>query len=439
LRGFPLSFALTSDVRASEEAKPSQGAILQIKPFRALRPTPKNAEHVASVPYDVVTTEEASRLAQDNPMSFLRVIRPEIELPAETDPYADEVYERATSNFQRFQEQGYLIREQSPCLYLYRQKMGNHVQAGIVACCSIDDVENGLIKKHERTRHDKEKDRTRHVRSLNANAGPVFLTYRQDEQINAKLQKIEQEKPLFSLCAEDGVTHELWSIEQTEELVEAFTRIPAFYVADGHHRSAAAANAGEELRTQNPDHTGLEEYNWFLCVLFPADQLQVLPYNRCVRELGMTREDFLQAVSNGFTVSECGQPDSIGARQIGMYLPGQWYMLTWGEEEASKGTDAVAALDVSVLQEKLLTPVLGISDPRSDKRIEFVGGIRGNEELIARVDSGRAEVAFAMHPVTVDQVMDVADQGRIMPPKSTWFEPKLRSGLIVHTLSDEFE
>ncbi len=416
---------------------------MQIKPFRALRPTPENAERVASVPYDVVTTEEASRLAEDNPMSFLRIIRPEIELPAQTDPYTNPVYERAADNFQRFQDEGLLIREPAPCLYLYRQQMGNHVQCGVVACCSIDDVENGLIKKHERTRHDKEEDRTRHVRCLNANAGPVFLTYRQNLQINTMVQEIEQEEPLLSISAEDGVTHELWAIDQSKDLVDAFADIPAFYVADGHHRSAAAVNAGKDLRAQNPNHTGQEEYNWFLCVLFPADQLQVLPYNRCVRELGMPRENFLHALHNRFTITECEQADPIGPRHIGMYLPGQWYTLTWEEERGHESgraanSDAVANLDVSVLQERLLTPILDIKDPRSDKRIEFVGGIRGHEELVARVDSGRAEVAFAMHPVTVDQVMDVADQGRIMPPKSTWFEPKLRSGLVIHTLSDEF-
>ncbi len=410
---------------------------MQIKPFRALRPTPENAERVASVPYDVVTTQEARHLADGNPMSFLRVIRPEIELPNDSDPYADQIYQRASDNFERFQDQGFLIREEAACLYLYRQQMGSHVQSGIVTCCRIDDVDNGLIKKHERTRHDKEKDRTRHVRSLHANAGPVFLTYRQDDGIDSLVQKAAQEKPLFSIEAEDGVTHDLWALEQTDALVEAFGNVPAFYVADGHHRSAAAANAGKELRTENNNHTGHEEYNWFLCVLFPSDQLQVLPYNRCVRDLGMPREDFLQAVRNRFTVTECDEP-AAAPRQISMYLPGQWYALTLATNKIEDPTDdAVANLDVSALQDNLLTPILGIDDPRSDKRIEFVGGIRGNEELVSRVDSGKAEVAFAMHPVSVDQVMDVADQGRIMPPKSTWFEPKLRSGLLVHTLSDE--
>jgi uncharacterized protein (DUF1015 family) len=407
---------------------------LQIKPFRALRPIPENAERVSSVPYDVVSTEEARRLAEGNPMSFLRIIRPEIELPSDSDPYADAIYERAAKNFQDFQDQGFLIRESTPCLYLYRQEMAGHVQCGIVACCLVDDVDNGNIKKHERTRHDKEKDRTRHVRSLNANAGPVFLTYRHDSQIDGLVQKLAEEKPLFSVCAEDGVTHELWAIEQSQELIQAFDTVPAFYVADGHHRSAAAANAGKELRDENPRHTGQEEYNSFLCVLFPANQLKVLPYNRCVLKLGMSSDDFLQAVKGRFQVRECDQPDPDAPRQIGMYLSGQWYALSWDDETQE---DAVANLDVSVLQEKLLTPILGIDDPRSDKRIEFVGGIRGNQELVARVDEGRAEVAFAMHPVTVDQVMDVADQGRIMPPKSTWFEPKLRSGLVVHTLADE--
>ncbi len=405
---------------------------MRVKAFRALLPPPELAARVASVPYDTINAEEARALAEGNPDSFLRVIRPEIELPPSTDPYAEEVYDRAAANFHRLQREGRLARDERACLYLYRQRMGDHVQRGVVACCHVEDSEQGLVKKHERTRYEKEEDRTRHVLRLEANAGPVFLTYRDEGRIDALVSEVEGEAPYVEFEAEDGIEHALWRIAETEELVAAFEDVPAFYVADGHHRTAAAERASSELRAKNPAHTGEEEYNWFLCVLFPATQLQVLAYNRCVTDLKMGVAEFLEAVRERFRVREVASPIPDAPHDVSMYVGGAWYGLSWGEEDA----DPVARLDVSVLQERLLSPVLGVEDPRSDPRIQFVGGIRGAKELERRVDGGEAEVAFSMYPVTIDQVMRVADAGRNMPPKSTWFEPKLRSGLVVHKLSD---
>jgi uncharacterized protein (DUF1015 family) len=405
---------------------------LKIKSFAALRPAADKVEQVASVPYDTINSSEARALAEGKPYSFLHVIRPEIDLPPEIDIHDDAVYAKAAENFKKFQDDGALIREDKPCLYLYRQKMGDHIQHGIVACCHVDAYDNNLILKHEKTRQDKEDDRTCHVKTLRANAGPIFLTYRDSSTIDQLAAQVENSSPLYDIVSEDGVGHTVWKIADSSDLVKAFERVPCTYIADGHHRSAAAARTAREMAAANPNHTGNEEYNWFMTVLFPATQLKILPYNRAVHDLnGLSKDDFLTAVAKNFRISKDGQPAPQGARQVSMYLDGKWYSLSWDMPEDA---DPVKALDVSYLQDKLLAPLLGIDDPRTSTKIDFIGGIRGTEALTEAVDSDRAAVAFSMYPVSVEQMMDIADAGKIMPPKSTWFEPKLRSGLLTHTL-----
>jgi uncharacterized protein (DUF1015 family) len=360
------------------------------------------------------------------------VIRPEIDLPEETDVHADCVYETAATNLQAFIASGVLVREQGDCCYVYRQIMNGHAQTGIVACCDIGEYERGTILKHEKTRQDKEDDRTRHVLTLNAHTGPVFLTYRDDAVVDALVADAMREEPLFDITAEDGVTHTVWRLQESDALIEAFAAVPEAYIADGHHRSAAALRAGCQLREANPAHDGSEEYNWFLTVLFPASQLKILPYNRVVFDLnGQDEARFLAAVRERFTLAEDASPVPSAAHQVSMYIGGSWYGLAWAEQP---GDDPVAALDVSVLQDRLLAPLLGIADPRTSQRVAFIGGIRGTDELEAWVDEGRGAVAFSVYPVSVEEMMAIADADRIMPPKSTWFEPKLRSGLLVHTL-----
>jgi uncharacterized protein (DUF1015 family) len=406
---------------------------LKIKAFAALRPPVEIVHLVASVPYDTVDTEEARKLADGNPCSMLRISRPEIDFPKGADIYAEHVYERAAENFSKFQEENILIREQKPYVYVYRQKMGNHLQRGIVTCCHIDDYINNVIRKHEKTRQDKEDDRTRHVKVLKANTGPVFLAYRDVPAIDKIVASVEKQKPLYDLVAPDGISHTVWRVESdSDKLIAEFEKVPVCYIADGHHRAAAAARAGLEMRKANNSHNGMEEYNWFLAVLFPAGQLRILPYNRIVADLnGMTESNFMDAIKKRFKVSINVSADPPATCNASMYLGKKWYGLSW---EASKTKDPVSALDVSYLQNNLLDPLLGIKDPRTDRRIEFVGGIRGTGELVKRVDSGKGMVAFSMYPVTVEQMMAIADAGSVMPPKSTWFEPKLRSGLLIHTL-----
>jgi len=404
---------------------------MKIKPFAALRPTPAAAQRLAAVPYDVVDTAEARALAAGNPDSFLHVSRPEIDLPS-VGIYDDAVYAQGVRAFKDLQSRGVLIREKRSQLYLYRQIMGSHSQTGLVACCHIEDYARNVIRKHERTRQDKEDDRTRHVLSLNANSGPVFLTYRDVAAVDRLTTAVTETDPLYDFTAVDGIRHTVWRVDgASDPWISAFSQIPVCYVADGHHRAAAAARAGRERREANPRHTGDEEYNWFLAVLFPSSQLHILPYNRCVADLhGLTADQLLKRVSEIFTCVPVSAPEPTAPRQIHMYLSGAWHRLTWKDAIA----DPVGCLDVSVLQQRLLAPVLGIDDPRTSPRISFVGGIRGTSELVGRVNDGRAAVAFAMHPVSVEQMMDIADADQIMPPKSTWFEPKLRSGLLVHTL-----
>lgn len=395
-------------------------------------PQVESAHKVASVPYDVVDTEEARLFAADNPISFLRIGRPEIEFPPGTDMYADKVYEKGLENFMKFQKERVLIRDDKPYLYIYRLIMGKHVQQGVVACCHIEDYEKDVIRKHEKTRTDKEKDRTRYVDTLNAHTGPIFLTYRDVSAIDELVSKAQKAEPLFDFDAVDGVRHTIWRIGADKAFIDAFKKVPVSYIADGHHRAAAAVRVGTERRAKNSKHSGKEEYNWFMGVLFPAKQLQILPYNRCVRDLnGLSAAEFLKALAKQFNVKEGQGPRPAGPRSVCMYLSGKWHTLSW---DAEKNADPVKSLDVSVLQDRLLDPILGIKDPRTDKRIDFVGGIRGTGELIKKVNSGECKVAFSMYPVTVSQMMAIADAGQIMPPKSTWFEPKLRSGLLIHTM-----
>ena len=414
-----------------------------LHPFRALRPEPRHAALVAAVPYDVVNTEEARALADGNPLSFLRVSRAEIELPPSTDPYSDAVYARAAANFSRLRGEA-LVVEAEPSVYFYRLRLGSHEQTGVAACFSIDEYDRDIIKKHERTRRDKEDDRTRHMLALGAQTGPVFLTYRETpwkdvkdvrdvaEGLAAIRARVTAGAPLFDFEAPDGVRHTLWraGAADRDALVAEFGRIPALYIADGHHRAASAARARAELRAANASAGG--ECDTVLAVAFPHDQLQVLAYNRLVKDLaGRSPEQFLSAVGERFTI-EPGPSVPSRRGDIAMYLPGAWRTLR--ARTPPDPSDAVASLDVSVLQDGLLAPILKIADVRTDKRIDFVGGARGAAALEHAVDSGRAAVAFSMFPVSVSDLMAVCDAGAIMPPKSTWFEPKLRDGLLSHLI-----
>ena len=407
-----------------------------IHPFRALRPPTDKVEQVASVPYDVVNTQEARALAADSPHSFLHVTRPEIDLPDGTDIYSDEVYARARENFQKLISECPLESEGAPSLYLYRLRMGEHEQTGVAACCSVDEYDRDLIRKHERTRPDKEDDRTRHMLELRAQTGVVFLTYRADRRIDALVAAETQTDPLYDFTAPDGVRHTVWRAPAPEQLVRAFGEVPLLYIADGHHRAASASRARAALRDGNANHTGEEEYNRFICVIFPSDQVQILPYNRVVKDLnGHSPEDFLAAVRERFDVTDDANPRGPGhAGHWHMYLGGKWHGLKLKGGVPQDDSDPTATLDVSLLQDNLLAPVLGVADPRTDKRIDFVGGIRGTEELERLVDDGRAAVAFALHATSMDDLLRVSDANGIMPPKSTWFEPKLRDGLLIHQI-----
>ncbi|MEM7010140.1 MAG: DUF1015 family protein [Verrucomicrobiota bacterium] len=406
---------------------------MRVKAFQGLVPHPDKVSQIASVPYDGVNTAEARELAAGNPLSFLHVLRAEIDLPDGTDPYSDEVYANSVANFQQLQDEGGLVRESAPSVYLYRQTMGEHSQIGIALTCHIDDYENDIIRKHEKTRQQKEDDRTRVVNDLSANPGPVFLTYRESSEIDTLVEKITtSHSPVHDFVAPDGVGHTVWKVEGGSEFERLFGEVPLGYVADGHHRSASAWRVGAERRAANADHTGDENYNWFLCVLFPANQLKILAYNRAVSSLnGHTPQQLLDAIGENFTVEETTDKEPSAPGSVCMYLDGKWYSVRWTPDQ---NADPVSSLDVSVLQERLLAPLLGVDDPRTADNIEFIGGIRGTDELESKVNSGAAAVAFSMYPVTCDQLMAIADAGQIMPPKSTWFEPKLRSGLFVHTL-----
>jgi len=406
-----------------------------ITPFRALRPVVEKAAQVASPPYDVVNTEEARSLAKDNPHSFLHVSRPEIDLPEGTNVYSDEVYARAAENFQRLIETCPLKLDDAPAIYLYRQVMGEHAQTGVVAACSIDEYDTNSILKHEKTRPDKEDDRTRHMLTLGAQTGPVFLTYRGRADINRLVDEAtSKQTPLYDFAADDGIRHTVWSAPDPARLAQAFRQVEHLYIADGHHRAASASRARVERKAKNSAHTGDEEYNRFLAVMFPSDQLQILPYNRIVRDLNnLSPEEFLTKIKERFAVTQDASPSPETRGQWSMYLNKHWYGLILKDNSATIN-DPVYSLDVSLLQDNLLDPILGIKDVRTDKRIDFVGGVRGINELERLVDEGKAAVAFSLFPTTLDELLRVSDAGSVMPPKSTWFEPKLRDGLLIHLI-----
>lgn len=411
----------------------------RIRPFMALRPPIHLAAKVASLPYDVMDVEEAREMAAGSPDSFLHVSRPEIDLPASVDPYDDLVHQQGRTNLVDFINRRVLIQDPAPCYYIYRQRMGAVTQTGLVACSAVDDYQSGVIKKHEQTRADKEEDRVKHVDTLDANDEPVFYIFRSNPEVEGILASAAFEQPDYHFVTADGVSHTLWVVpdqEVIDRLTALFSAIPCLYVADGHHRSAAASRVRDLRKSANPGHTGDEEYNYFLTVIFPESQLNIMPYNRVVKDLnGLAPQAFLERLGAGFDVEAVATAFVPGQRhQFGMYLTGQWYCLT-PKAALIDESDTVGRLDVSILQNNLLAPVLGIENPRTDKRINFVGGIRGVEELVRLVDSGEYGVAFAMHPTSITELMELSDEDRIMPPKSTWFEPKLRSGLFVHVLS----
>ncbi len=407
-----------------------------VRPFRALRPLPEQAAAVAAVPYDVVNTEEARQLALDNPLSFLRVSRPEIEMPDGTEMYSDAVYAKAASNFDRLTAEAPLTIEDEPSFYVYSLRMGERTQIGLVTCCSVDEYDNNIILKHERTRPDKENDRTRHMLTLRAQTGPVFMTYRPSTTVNEIINKLIRSEPLFDFVAPDNIAHTIWHVpvEMNPAIIEAFGDVPNLYIADGHHRAKSASRAREELRAKNADHTGNEEYNFFQCVLFPADQVRILAYNRGVKDLnGYSPADFLKELEHEFEIRENVEPIPKKHNRFAMYLDGRWHGLKL-RTDVTKRMKVTDRLDVSILQDLLLAPVLGIQDPRTDKRIDFIGGIRGARELERLVNEGKAAVAFSLYPTTLDELMEISDAGEIMPPKSTWFEPKLRDGLLSHLI-----
>lgn len=424
-----------------------------IKPFAAVRPTASVADQVAALPYDVYDRAEAVAAVDGEPLSFLNIDRPETQFSADVDTYAPEVYAKARELFDARRADGTFVTEPAPCFYLYELTMNERSQTGVVACCAIDDYLENVIKKHENTLEKKELDRIRHIDALDAQTGPIFLTYRDSDAIDILVAAVKKTAPLYDFAGEDGVTHRVWRMAAASEetacsqayagLVAAFAKVPCAYIADGHHRAASAVKVGLARREANPGYDGTEEFNYFMSVLFPASQLSILAYNRVVRDLnGLTKDEFLNALAgeNGpFEIihKQESQLEPIDKGAVGMYLDREWYGL--GVKPEFESSDPVEGLDVSILQEKVLAPILGIGDPRTDGRIEFVGGIRGLRELerkVNRIDArgdGPA-VAFAMFPTSIDELLDVADAGRLMPPKSTWFEPKLRSGLFAHLI-----
>jgi len=409
-----------------------------VRPFKAVRPTPALADKVAALPYDVMNSEEAREMVKGNPYSFLHVDKAEVDLPVGTDLYDKIVYETASSTLHRMVKEGTFIQDEKPCFYIYRQIMDGRAQTGIVGCASIDDYINNVIKKHELTRADKEEDRCNHVDYCNANTGPIFLTYRSREAINAIVARVMEGAPVYDF-SQDNVQQTVWIIDCEEDIATISAEFVAagdLYIADGHHRSASAVRVGRKRRVQYPEYTGEEEFNYFLSVFFPDDQLYIMDYNRVVKDLnGLSVEDFMAKVGEKFTVEAYegeGQYRPTEQHTFGMYLEGKWYKLA-AKEGTFDANDPVARLDVAILQGNLLHPILGIGDPRTDKRIDFIGGIRGLGELERRVKEGMT-VAFAMCPTTISDLISIADAGKIMPPKSTWFEPKLLSGLFIHEL-----
>ena len=411
-----------------------------VKPFRGLRPAKEIAEKLSCLPYDVMNAKEAAAMAEGNPQSFLHITRAEIDLPADVDPHSKVVYEKSVENFRKFQDNKWLVQDSEPKFYIYAQTMDGRTQYGIAGAAFCEDYQNQIIKKHELTRPDKEDDRMVLINTMNANAEPVFLSYRAVPEIDAIVADITKQEPEYKFVTEDGFGHQFWVINDSAvnaKIEKLFAeKVPALYVADGHHRTAAAARVGLERKAKNPNHTGNEDYNYFLAVIFPDSQLKIMDYNRVIKDLnGLTSKEFLDKLSASFDVENKGtdiyRPSKL--HEMSLYLEGVWYSLV-----AKKGTyndsDPIGVLDVTILTKQVLEPILNITDLRTSKRIDFVGGIRGLGELKKRVDSGEMAAAFAMYPVSMAQLLDIADTGNIMPPKTTWFEPKLRSGLVVHLL-----
>lgn len=410
-----------------------------VKPFRGVRPPQEYVKEVASRPYDVLNSDEARAEAEGNEKSLYRIIKPEIEFPVGKDEHDDDVYIKAAENFQLFQDKGWLVQDEKEMYYVYGQTMNGKTQYGLVVGAYVGDYMSGKIKKHELTRSDKEEDRIKHVRVNNANIEPVFFAYHYNEELDSIVNRIISETPEYDFVSADGVGHHFWLVPNETDIfkiTEIFASFPAMYIADGHHRSAAAAKVGAEKALANPDDLGTEEYNFFMAVCFPDNQLTIIDYNRVVKDLnGLTEEELLNKIKENFDVEDKGteiyKPDRL--HNFSMYLAGRWYSLT-AKEGTYKDDDPIGVLDVTVLSDLVLDQILGIKDLRTDKRIDFVGGIRGLGELKERVDSGEMSVAFALYPVSMKQLMDIADTGNIMPPKTTWFEPKLRSGLVIHKL-----
>lgn len=410
-----------------------------VKPFKGIRPPKALVEQVASRPYDVLNSEEARAEAEGNEKSLYHIIKPEIDFPVGTDEHDERVYAKAAENFQKFQDNGWLVQDAEDKYYVYAQTMNGRTQYGLVVCAAVEDYMTGKIKKHELTRRDKEEDRMKHVRVNNANIEPVFFAFPHQDELDAIVSKVVAGEPEYDFVAPDGFGHHFWVIEDAAtiaRITEIFAEFPAMYIADGHHRSAAAALVGDEKRKQNPNHVGDEEYNYFLAVCFPDNQLNIIDYNRVVKDLnGLSDEEFLKALEANFDVKEMGaeiyKPNAL--HNFSLYLSGKWYSLT-AKEGTYNDNDPIGVLDVTISSNLILDEILGIKDLRSDKRIDFVGGIRGLGELKKRVDSGEMKVALALYPVSMKQLIDIADTGNIMPPKTTWFEPKLRSGLVIHKL-----
>mgnify|MGYP001776351473 FL=1 len=413
----------------------------KIKPFKGIRPPKQYVEEVESRPYDVLDSEEARKEAGDNEKSLYHIIKPEIDFAPGTSEYDPRVYEKAAENFKKFQEKGWLVQDDKEQYYIYAQTMNDKTQYGLVVCAYVDDYLNGVIKKHELTRRDKEEDRMKHVRVNNANIEPVFFAYPDNSVLDSLIMRYAQTTPEYDFIAPiDGFRHQFWVISNDDDIAAVtneFAKMPSLYIADGHHRSAAAALVGAEKAKQDPNHNGTEEYNYFMAVCFQASQLTILDYNRVIKDLnGLTSEEFIDALKKNFEVEDKGtdmyKPSHL--HNFSLYLDGRWYSLT-AKAGTFNDTDPIGVLDVDISSRLILDEILGIKDLRSDKRIDFVGGLRGLDELKRRVDSGEMRIALALYPVTMKQIMDIADSGKIMPPKATWFEPKLRSGLVIHKLS----
>jgi uncharacterized protein (DUF1015 family) len=414
-----------------------------IKPFKGIRPKPEFVRQIACKPYDVLNEKEARKECEGNTLSFYHVIKPEIDFPDGTDIYGDQIYEKGKTNFQELFRTGVFFQDKKECYYIYSQSMNGRRQYGIVGAASVDDYLNDVIKKHELTRPDKEEDRKKHVRVSRLNYEPVFFAYPNVPALDAIVSRIVAGQPVYDFTADDGIGHSFWIVDQEQDIADIrslFDQVPSIYVADGHHRTAAAALVGAERRNANPSHTGDEEYNFFLAVHFPDNQLAIMDYNRVVKDLnGMSAEQFLEKIGTSFTVEKIGPAAYRPARlhEFALYLEGNWYKLT-AKDGTYDDRDPIGVLDVTVLSKQILEPFLGIKDLRTDKRIEFVGGLRGLGELERRVNNGEMKAAFALYPVTMKQLIDISDSGLIMPPKVTWFEPKLRSGLVLHALDGDY-